>query len=97
MDDSNKMAISTLPYNSVERVANWFDQQIHSSVHHIKLFDQSIYTTKQTFHLHHILDVSYRPFSGGSGLFYLHTNQGLFAYPIDVDPTHFINAYKRIK
>ena len=97
MNDSDRTAISTLSYISVEKIAHWYDQKIHSSIHHIHLYEKSISTAIKTFHLEHIHDISYRPFSGGTGLFYLHTNQGVFTFKIDADPSDFITAYKNIR
>ena len=97
MNESNNQCISTLSYIAVERVIGWYDQTTNQTVHHIHLFTDEISTVKNRFKLEHVHDMSYRPFSNGDGLFYLHTNQGVFTYTIDADPTDFIRAYKKLR
>ncbi|MBE1554252.1 hypothetical protein [Sporosarcina limicola] len=97
MNESDKTIISSITYISVERIAHWYEQKVYRSIHQIQLFSDVISTTKQTFQLEHIHDISYRPFSGGTGLFYLHTNQGVLTFEIDVNPAEFIKAYKELR
>ena len=78
----------------VERIAGWYDQTTNRTTHYIHLYADSISTTKNRFKLEHVLDMSYKPFSGGAGLFYLHTNQGVFMYEVDADPTYSFNRIK---
>ncbi|KXH87581.1 hypothetical protein AU377_02500 [Sporosarcina sp. HYO08] len=75
----------------------FFDQKLTRTVNRIHLFPNSISTANESFPLEDVHDLSYRPFSGGTGLFYLHTNQGVFTYEIDTKPTHFIQAFKNLR
>ena len=81
-------------HTAVERIIGWYDQTTNQTVHHIHESDiLNFQSVKNRFKLEHVHDMSYRPFSNGDGLFYLHTNQGVFTYTIDADPTDFIRAY----
>ncbi|MGF9978594.1 hypothetical protein ABE042_18200 [Viridibacillus arvi] len=97
MTKQNNTAICAIKYHLVERITGWFEQTTNRTTHHIHLYADSVSTAKNVFKLEHIHDMSYKPFSSGSGLFYLHTNQGVFMFEIEVDPTHFIQTYKRIR
>ena len=97
MQESNNPIIHTLTYIAVERKIDWYEQKHLQTVNHIHLYTESISTVKNTFLLEHVHDISYRPFSGGTGLFYLHTNQGVFTYEVDSDPKGFIRAYKVLR
>ncbi|MBK3495893.1 hypothetical protein JFL43_13695 [Viridibacillus sp. YIM B01967] len=97
MNESNNQAICTMTYHIVERIVGWYEQTTNRTHHRIYLYADAVSTAKNIFKLEHVHDMSYKPFSGGSGLFYLHTNQGVFMFEIDVDPTHFIQMYKRIR
>ncbi|WP_203247175.1 hypothetical protein [Sporosarcina beigongshangi] len=97
MHTSKHQAICTITYHLVERIAGWYDQTTNRTAHYIHLYADSISTTKNSFKLEHVLDMSYKPFSGGAGLFYLHTNQGVFMFEIDTDPTSFIQAYRKLR
>ena len=97
MHESNQQAICTITYHLVERIAGWYDQTTNRTAHCIHLNTDSISTAKNSFKLEHVLDMSYKPFSGGAGLFYLHTNQGVFMFEVDADPTFFIQTYKKLR
>ncbi len=97
MSGQDSLVLSTLTYIVVERKVHWYDQRSHQSIHSIDLFNNMLTTTKDSFQLEHIHDISYRPFTNGNGLFYLHTNQGVFTYTINADPTEFIDIYRNIK
>ncbi|KAA0964987.1 hypothetical protein FQ087_01305 [Sporosarcina sp. ANT_H38] len=97
MNDPIKQTVSTLTYISVERIMGWFDQKTLRTVHTIHLYADSISTSNNTFRLEHVYDMSYKPFSSGTGFFYLHTTQGVFTFEVDSDPTNFIRIYKDIR
>lgn len=98
MQKPNQQAVCTIMYYVVERITGWYDQTTNRTSHYIHLYPESIATAKNNFHLEHVLDMSYKPFSsGGSGLFYLHTNQGVFMFEIDTDPSYFIETYKQLR
>lgn len=96
--EPNSQIFSTITYNSVERIMGWYDQTTNRTVHRIHLYADTVSTATNTFKLEHVLDMSYKPFSsGGTGLFYLHTNQGVFMFEVDVNPTLFIQTYKKLR
>lgn len=97
MIESNNQAIATLTYILVERMMGWYDQKTNRTLHTIHLYPDTISTAKSNFKLEHVHDLSYKPFSGGTGLFYLHTNQGVFTFEVDSDPTEFISAYRKLR
>lgn len=97
MIHSNNEAIAALTYIVVEREMGWYEQTTNRTEHTILLYPNTIATTKNKFKLEHVLDLSYKPFSGGTGLFYLHTHQGVFTFEIETDPADFISAYKNLR
>jgi hypothetical protein len=58
---------------------------------------EGIASERDQFKLEHVHDVSHKPFSFGGGILYLHTNQGVFPYNIQEDPSYFILAFKALK
>lgn len=89
--------ICKIQYTISEKKVGWYDQTYTKTNHHVVLCTEYIETAEKSFRLNDVLDVSYRPFSDGSGLFYLHTIQGVFAYTIVEDPSPFIHMYQKIK
>ncbi|MCG7344542.1 hypothetical protein MHZ92_10375 [Sporosarcina sp. ACRSL] len=92
-----KESISSLTYYTIERSIDWFEQKHHQTFRTLLLYEESIASSDQTFSLNDVHDVSYRPFSNGTGLFYLHTNRGVFTFGVNENPNEFINSYKRLK
>ena len=80
MNESNNQAVCTLTYHVVERIMGWYDQTTNRTVHLMHLFADTLSTATDTFKLEHVHDMSYKPFSSGNGLFYLHTSQGVFMF-----------------
>lgn len=97
MKESINESIASLPYFTVERSINWFEQKHQQSSNTILLFQDSIKTEQNTFSLEHVHDLSYRPFSNGTGLFYLHTNRGVFTFEVKTSPNEFIESYRKLK
>lgn len=97
MNEPNKDHISSLTYFTIERSIEWFQQKQKQTERNIFLHTEWVTTSDHSFTLQAVLDMSYKPFSDGSGLFYLHTNQGVFTYGVNTDPNQFINAYRRLK
>ncbi|MFC4322845.1 hypothetical protein [Litchfieldia salsa] len=63
----------------------------------IYLYENMIKTVNKQFALTNVLDISYKSSSTNFGVLYLHTNQGLFSYQLDSDPTDFIKKYNELK
>ncbi|PIC70905.1 MULTISPECIES: hypothetical protein [unclassified Sporosarcina] len=97
MNNSSDQLIHSLSYISINRVVDRLEQTYQKSYHTICLFRDRITTSQRTFPLQHVFDLSYRPFSGQSGLFYLHTNEGVFTFEIEEEPEHFISLFKQIQ
>lgn len=97
MQDSQNAIISTIPYTRTEQYIENFEQKYSHSIYAISLYSYKIETNTHTFQLEHILDISYKPFSGIRGLLYLHTVQGVFTFILDTNPKEFINAVKKIR
>lgn len=64
---------------------------------HINLYEDRIETDGQSFILKDVFDVSFKSISLNNGFLYLHTNQGIFAYIVESNPSIFINMFKSIK
>ena len=97
MDNLHDKIVSTISYTVIERVIESFQQKYNRSSHQILLYSDRLVTANYTFQLKSVLDVSYRAFSGENGLFYLHTNQGVFTFEIQSDPSDFIKSYKNLR
>ncbi|WP_210469569.1 hypothetical protein [Sporosarcina sp. 6E9] len=97
MHEADHQVVCTLTYKIVEKVTGWYAQTTNHKTHCIHLYADKISTAKNNFALENIYDMSFKPFSNGAGLFYLHTNQGLFMFAVEADPTHFIDMYKSLR
>lgn len=97
LNESTNDHISSLTYFTIERSIEWFQQKQEQKECNIYLQTDWVKTSDHSFKIQAVLDMSYKPFSNGSGLFYLHTNQGVFTYGVNTDPNHFIDAYRRLK
>ncbi|WP_339251169.1 hypothetical protein NSQ43_14010 [Sporosarcina sp. FSL W8-0480] len=97
MKDSINECIASLHYFTVNRSIDWFEQKHQQSSNTIQLFQDSIKTEQNTFSLEHVHDLSYRPFSNGTGLFYLHTNRGVITFELKTNPNEFIESYRKLK
>lgn len=97
MNKPENQAISTLTYVLIERKMGWYAQTTNRTVHHIHLYPTVISTESNKFKLEHVHDLSYKPFSGGTGLFYLHTNQGVFTFEVESNPSGFIAEYRKLR
>ncbi|WP_405097824.1 hypothetical protein [Oceanobacillus sp. FSL H7-0719] len=63
----------------------------------IYLYEDRIATKYREFHIDHVIDISYRFIGKQGGLLYLHTNKGLFSYPVKSSPEEFVKAFKGFK
>ncbi|WP_342515100.1 hypothetical protein MKY34_10445 [Sporosarcina sp. FSL K6-1522] len=97
MHEVNHQVVCTLTYHLVEKITGWYGQTTNRTVHRIQLYTDTISTAKNTFKLEHVHDMSYKPFSSGAGLFYLHTSQGVFMFEVEANPSTFIQAYKKLR
>jgi len=63
----------------------------------IEMTIEGIRTAEKSFELQHVHDVSYKPFSFGAGMLYLHTNQGVFSFKVQDNPDVFIEGFRSLK
>lgn len=88
----------SIGYVEIEREIDFYYQQQHiEKQFELQLNIESISSARHKFELQHVYDVSYKPFSFGGGILYLHTNQGVFSYNIKEDPCYFIQLFKKLK
>lgn len=97
MSNSADQLIHSISYVSIQRVVDRLEQTYLKSFHSIHLFQDRITTSQRTFPLEHVFDLSYRPFSGQTGLFYLHTHEGVFTFEVVDNPDRFIKLFKEIQ
>ncbi|MDX1807599.1 MAG: hypothetical protein R3267_11295 [Paenisporosarcina sp.] len=87
-----------IQYTLVERKIDYFYQlQKISTQHDLVVTRHEVITATNSFGLHQVLDVSYKPFSSEAGILYLHTNQGVFPFHIHTNPTNFIDTFRSFK
>lgn len=91
------MIVIKLEYERTVKYIENGVQLIKKEKHSITLTRKEIITHLERFPLHIVLDISYKPFSGGSGIVYLHTNKGVFPYVTTDDTTEFINSFFQLK
>ncbi|MCP3740896.1 hypothetical protein [Rossellomorea sp. BNER] len=63
----------------------------------LELYKSGIITYSDSFPLHTVLDISFKSFTNGEGLVYLHTNRGLYSYYVKAEPKEFIREFKKLK
>lgn len=90
------MIIATQPYYKVERIVT--ADSIETVVHQRSLFlyANRIKSAYREFPLAEIFDVSFRDLGQGHGVLYLHTKQGVYAYPVDSAVESFITEVKSL-
>ncbi|WP_391204011.1 hypothetical protein [Psychrobacillus sp. L4] len=88
----------SIGYIEVKREIDFYYQMQHIEMQfELQLNLDGITSARHQFELDHVIDVSHKPFSFGGGILYLHTNQGVFPYNIQVDPAYFILAFQSLK
>lgn len=97
MKEAQNNTIATISYTRTEQYIENFEKKYSPTTFTLSLYSYNIVTESNTFLLEHILDISYKPFSGNNGLLYLHTNQGVFTFLVGANPSEFINAYKNLR
>lgn len=86
----------TLNYTMVSRTVDKLSKSDAVTQHQLTLTLVAIQSAERQFPFSKILDVSYKPFSNGNGFLYIHTDEGVFSFHTDEQPTSFIEAYKKI-
>lgn len=92
------MSAYFIGYIEIERQIDFYFQmkQVEKQFE-LRLTMEGIISERHTFKLQHVYDVSHKPFSFGGGLLYLHTNQGVFPFQIQENPSNFIQGFKSLK
>ena len=85
-------------YIEIERQIDFYFQmqQIEKQLE-IEMTIEGIRTAEKSFELQHVHDISYKPFSFGAGMLYLHTNQGVFSFNVQENPEIFIEGFRSLK
>lgn len=89
--------LASITYITVNRSVILHTQHIEKTTHRLQLYQQHIQTAQHEFPLHHVHDLSFRPFSGGTGFLYVHTSSGVFSYEAMEDPSLFIRTFRELK
>ncbi|MFF2754949.1 hypothetical protein ACFVR1_14515 [Psychrobacillus sp. NPDC058041] len=88
----------SIVYVEIKREIDFYYQMQHIEMRfELHLNIEGIASERHQFKLEHVHDVSHKPFSFGGGILYLHTNQGVFPYNIQEDPSYFIHVFKSLK
>lgn len=80
----------------IRKVENNRQHYIHTKAV-INLYEDRIETETHTFSLKNVFDVSFKSLSSNNGFLYLHTNQGVFTFTVQSNPSLFIKIFKSIK
>lgn len=88
--------IANQAYLQIERKVTSDGQIIVTHNHEMLLYKEQIITDCHTFLIREVYDMSYRKLGKEGGVFYLHTNQGVYPYHVKSDPREFIAAFKEI-
>ena len=92
------MSNYSIVYIEIERKIDfYFQMQQVEMKYELLLNGSGIHSARDQFELQHIHDISFKPFSFGGGILYLHTNQGVFPYKIPENPASFIEAFQSLK
>lgn len=89
--------IHSQPYVKVIRKIDNNQQLYIQSLAYIYLYEDRIETETQTFLLKNIFDMSFKSFSSNTGFLYFHTNQGVFSYNVESNPSQLIQIFKNMK
>ncbi|MGN7410200.1 MULTISPECIES: hypothetical protein [unclassified Sporosarcina] len=90
-------AIATLSYKVPHKTVGWIEQTVTTAICTLSLHENKIVSQHSSYPIHAVHDCSYRPFSDGTCLFYLHTNQGVRSFHVNVDPTFFLKSFRRLR
>ncbi|MEQ6377187.1 hypothetical protein RZN22_03625 [Bacillaceae bacterium S4-13-58] len=84
-------------YVEVERGIASRQQYYNPKEHELILYKDRLESSKETFYLQDVLDLSYRKFNDNFGLFYIHSNRGVFPFQVKMNPASFIEYFKKVK
>ncbi|MCP8617544.1 hypothetical protein [Salirhabdus salicampi] len=84
-------------YIEVERGIASNQQYYQDQEHELILYNDRMESSKETFYLQDVLDLSYRSLNHNFGLFYIHSNRGVFSFQVKMKPASFIEYFKKVK
>lgn len=84
-----------LKYEEVERKIDISGVTYVAQIYQLQLTAQGIYSFTSQFPHKETFDLSYKKFSNGNGMLYIHTIRGVFSFHIVEDANDFIRAYKK--
>jgi hypothetical protein len=84
-------------YLKVDRRIEDNEQVYEENEKYIRMYHDRITTASDIFHLHDILDITFKKMSGMKGFLYLHTTRGVYSYFTNAQPDQLIEIYKEIK
>lgn len=87
---------TTIQYSTVARSIDKLSVAHTTDIHELQLSLTSIESAERSFSFTSIIDVSYKPFSDGSGFLYVHTDEGVFSFHVIESPNTFIQTFKKI-
>ncbi|WP_342526183.1 hypothetical protein MKY84_11680 [Chryseomicrobium sp. FSL W7-1435] len=80
-----------LAYYQVHREIDFYLMQRNQETENfLHVTDIGVSCAIRKYTWHQVYDISYKPFSSGEGLLYLHTYQGMFSYRVKEDPSPFL-------
>lgn len=90
----NDQPLAFQDYMWVEIAINGLEKQKYKQVETMYLYEDRIDTANDTFPIENVRDLSFRKIGDEGGLFYLHTNKGLYTYTVESSPEAFIRMFK---
>lgn len=83
----------------VNQQIGWTGKQFVETAFDMKLYENKITVKQDCYPLASVFDISYRIKRKGEaiGFLYLHTKSGVRTYYIKEEPTHFIDAYRKLR
>ncbi|CAM5733572.1 hypothetical protein HRF69_13225 [Bacillus circulans] len=88
------MKIFSLSYFVVTRKID-LNMEIIEEEKSLDLWSDRVTSAEQTFHLHTIHDISFKPSSNQYKMLYLHTNRGVYSFVIKDNPEEMIRLIRR--
>lgn len=89
--------IAKQTYIEIERGIAYNHQYYNEQEHELILYKDRMESSNETFYLQDVLDLSYRSFNNNSGLFYIHSNRGVYSFQVKMNPDSFIEYFKEVK
>lgn len=90
-------SIAVLTYYKVFRQIDIIEQKYIEQERNMHLYENKITTYSRQFPLEHIYDITFKKFHDEGGIVYLHTNHGVYSYPVKSSPDYFIQKYKKLR